>query len=336
METKKLFEKDINVAVEILSRGGLVAIPTETVYGLAANALNPLAIRKIFKAKGRPMDNPLIVHISNFEEIDKLVSFVPDSAKKLADAFWPGPITLILPKSDIVPREVSANLPSVAIRMPSHAITRKLIKLCGFPLAAPSANLSGKPSPTCADHVLKDLDDKIDAILNGGQCSVGLESTVITFCTDVPRILRPGVITKSDIEAVIGNVDVDKSVLNDTAEDSEVSSPGMKYRHYSPNSNVILIIGSSEKYASYVNEHANNKTAALCFENDKELLEVPYISYGFEFDYKRQAELLFDALRKFDILGAKTVFVHCTEPKGIGVAVYNRLIRAAGFEIINV
>lgn len=338
LETKKLTgkERDIQFASTILSNGGIVAIPTETVYGLAANAFDPLAIKKIFSAKGRPSDNPLIVHISSIDQIYSLVESFSETARKLANVFWPGPLTLILPRSEKVPDEVCAGLPSVAVRMPSHSIARRLINACGFPLAAPSANLSGKPSPTCLEHVIKDLDGKIDAVIDGGRCKIGLESTVITLCAKVPRILRPGAITKENMEPLIGEIEIDPAVLNDVPFDMNVNSPGMKYKHYSPNSNVIIVVGSTEAFSNYVNEHAEKNTAALCFENDKDLLRVPFISYGHEFDYERQSLLLFDSLRRFDILGAKTVYVHCNKPSGMGIAIYNRLIRAAGFQVIDV
>ena len=335
MKTKKLSPEDVDVASSILKAGGLVAIPTETVYGLAANALSSDAVAKIFKAKGRPMDNPLIVHIAEFDEIHSLVSDITTSAKKLADAFWPGPLTMILPKSNVIPDEVSAGLDTVAIRMPSHELARKLINLCDFPLAAPSANLSGKPSPTCARHVIDDLYGKIDAVLDGGCCTFGLESTVLTLCSDTPKLLRPGKITVKEIENVIGKIEVDQAVLEGVSKDAVVSSPGMKYKHYSPNSDVIMIIGPSDKYVDYVNSHSKSSCAALCFEEEKQNVKIPSISYGSSKDYEKHANLLFNSLRKFDDLNVQTVFAHCCSPRGVGLAVYNRLVRAAGFKVVN-
>ena len=232
METEILdggLQKNVEKAAKILKNGGLVAIPTETVYGLAADALNPDAVAKIFKAKGRPMDNPLIVHICRFEEIYRLVKGVPHKAKELADRYWPGPLTIILPKSDIIPKEVSAELPTVAVRMPSHPVARAIIEKTGRPLAAPSANSSGLPSPTTAKHVMDDMNGKIDAIVDGGSCDVGIESTVVTLATDPPRLLRPGGITHEQLEEVLGHVDIDPAVLSQLKEGERPASPGMKY-----------------------------------------------------------------------------------------------------------
>ena len=241
--------EDINTAAAILRDGGLVAMPTETVYGLAADALNGEAVRRIFEAKGRPMDNPLIVHVAEFSDIERLrlVSEIPEKAIRLAKAFWPGPLTIIMKKGSVIPDEVSAGLDTVAIRIPSHPTARALIKTSALALAAPSANTSGKPSPTTAQHVIDDMDGRIEAVLDGGACSVGVESTVITLVADTPRILRPGIITREEIEAVIGSVDVDRAVLNKLESDEKASSPGMKYKHYSPKARVVLLRGEDEK-----------------------------------------------------------------------------------------
>ena len=235
--------EDLLKAAEILKNGGLVGIPTETVYGLAADALNGQAVSKIFKAKGRPSDNPLIVHISDFEDIKKynLVKEIPEKAKALAEAFWPGPLTIIMKKSDIIPLEVSAGLDTVAIRLPSHSTAREIIRYADTPLAAPSANLSGSPSPTTAAHVINDLNGRIEAVVDGGDCEVGLESTVITLVGDVPKVLRPGGITFAQLKSVLGEVTIDDAVLNKLADGAEAASPGMKYKHYSPKANVVLL-----------------------------------------------------------------------------------------------
>lgn len=333
METLLLTEKDINKAAEIIKSGGLVAMPTETVYGLAADALNGKAVEKIFKAKGRPMDNPLIVHIAALEQIKALVTDFPEKAQALAKAFWPGPLTMVLPRSDIIPPEVSAGLDTVAVRYPVHPLAQALIMASKTPIAAPSANTSGKPSPTTAEHVMKDLSGKIDAVLDGGSCDVGLESTVITLCTDVPRLLRPGGITLSQLESVIGRVDVDEAVLNRLAEGKKAASPGMKYKHYSPAARVVMIKGASDNYTCFVNAHKADNMAALCFDEDIKRLEVPYISLGARDDYRAQAHNLFDALREADKVGYGLVLAHAPDTKGVGLAVYNRLIRAAGFEV---
>ena len=324
----------IDKAGQILRNGGLVGIPTETVYGLAANALDGSAVAKIFAAKGRPMDNPLIVHISEFSQMDQLVEQVTDPAKKLAQNFWPGPLTMILPKSNLIPDAVSAGLPTVAVRFPSHPVAKKVIDAAGVPLAAPSANTSGKPSPTLASHVMEDMAGKIEAVLDGGPCSVGVESTVVTLATDPPRLLRPGGITLEELRSVLGNVEMDQAVLNPLKEGVKASSPGMKYKHYSPKANVILVEGSFEQYQNYVNSQKADGVMALCYETEGKSLEVPSVSYGGEEDYREQARELFDALRELDEKNAHTVYARCPKPEGVGLAVYNRLIRAAGFEVI--
>ena len=338
METLKLkafntSDKDISAAAQILKNGGVVAIPTETVYGLAANALDTNAVKKIFAAKGRPQDNPLIVHISKFDEIYDLVTDVPDTAKLLADAFWPGPLTMVLPKSDIVPSVISAGLDTVAVRMPSHPIAREIIKQSGCPLAAPSANISGKPSPTTAEHVVADMDSKIDAVVISDQCSVGVESTVILLANGQKRLLRPGGITVEMLTSVIGDIDIDDAVLTDSVTE-KVSSPGMKYKHYSPNTNVVLVNGSTDQFVKFITNQTGS-IAAICYEEDCDKIEIPLITYG---NIKNEASLaqgIFDALRKVDNLNVKTAYVHAPNKNGIGLAVYNRLLRAAAFEVID-
>ena len=335
MNTKKLTINQVKEAGQILKNGGLVAIPTETVYGLAADALNGRAVANIFKAKGRPMDNPLIIHIANLDQLCGIVSSFPTNAKKLAKAFWPGPLTIIMPKSDKIPFEVSAGLDTVAVRYPSHKVAQEVILESG-PLAAPSANLSGSPSPTTAEHVLKDLDGKIDAVLDGGSCDVGLESTVVTVVTDPPRLLRPGGITLSQLKEVLGEVEVDPAVLNKIDSNEKVSSPGMKYKHYAPKAKVILIKSSKEKYIDYINKNCDEHTAALCYDDDIKSLNCFSISYGKEDNQIDQAKNLFAALREFDDKkDIKIIYARCPNPEGIGMAVYNRLIRAAGFEMLN-
>lgn len=339
MQTQLLQANDpkaIETAAQILKEGGLVGMPTETVYGLAANALDGKAVAKIFAAKGRPMDNPLIVHISEFDQINRLVQSVPEAARRLAARFWPGPLTIILPKSEIIPDEVSAGLPTVAVRFPSHPVARALITAAGLPLAAPSANLSGHPSPTTAEHVMNDLSGKIEAVLDGGACGVGVESTVVTLATNPPRLLRPGGITLEQLRAVLGEVELDPAVLHPLAAGVRAASPGMKYKHYSPKANVVILDGDFEAYKAYVNTHAAPGVAALCYNGDEQGLNVPAVCYGGEEDCGEQARELFDALRRLDEMQAKTVYARCPEPKGVGLAVYNRLIRAAGFEVLSV
>lgn len=325
-------ENSIDTAAKILRNGGLCAIPTETVYGLAANALDGKAINSIFTAKGRPRDNPLIVHISDIDSLEQLVLSIPEKAKKLAEKFWPGPLTMIMPKSDVIPEEVSAGLDTVAIRFPSHETARRIISCAGVPLAAPSANLSGSPSPTTVKHVIDDMYGKIDAIVDGGVCKVGVESTVITLATDVPRLLRPGGITVEMIENVIGKIDVDHAVTEMMNEGERAASPGMKYKHYSPEANVIIV--DSKDYISFVNSKKADGVFALCFEEDSNSLSVPFITFGGENDPNAQAAELFAALRELDEKNAKTVYARCPQKDGVSLAVYNRLLRAAGFEVI--
>ncbi len=337
MKTLLLDKSQTKTAAEILRRGGIVGIPTETVYGLAADALNGGAVAKIFAAKGRPMDNPLIVHIADFSDIEKygLVKEIPDGAERLARAYWPGPLTIIMKRSDVIPKEVSAGLDTVAIRLPSHPLARQIIREAGVPLAAPSANLSGSPSPTTAQHVLNDMDGKIDAVLDGGACDVGVESTVITLATDVPRLLRPGGITVAQLRAVLGKTEIDPAVTHMLEEGAEAASPGMKYKHYAPGANVVLLKGGDSAYIDYVNAHADDRTAALCCDEDIPLLNVKTLTLGKRGDYAAQAHILFDRLRQIDDDGGiTTVYSRLPSTDGVGLAVYNRLIRAAGFEVI--
>ena len=334
----QFFETDdaagIEKAAEILKNGGLVAMPTETVYGLAADAFNPEAVRKIFAAKGRPMDNPLIVHIGKIEEIYELVSEVPEKAKALAEAYWPGPLTMILPKSDRVPDEVTTGLPTVAVRMPSHPAANALIELSGCPLAAPSANSSGLPSPTTAQHVRDDMDGKIDAIVDGGECAYGIESTVVTLATDVPKLLRPGGITHEQLEAVLGKVDIDKAVLAQLEEGVKPASPGMKYKHYSPEADVFIVNGNLQSFKYFIDSVKTDGDMALCFNGEETDIPVPCLPFGNEGNSLEQAHLLFADLRRFDELHAKRVFVRSPSKEGVGLGVYNRLLRAAAFKII--
>ena len=335
-------KQDIQTAGKLLKDGELVAIPTETVYGLAADALNGEAVANIFKAKGRPMDNPLIVHIADLSQVDDLVAFVPPVLEDLAKAFWPGPLTVIMEKSDLIPDEVSAGLDTVAIRMPSHPDARAIIKAAGTPLAAPSANTSGMPSPTTAAHVLHDMDGKIAAVVDGGPCEVGVESTVLTLCTRVPRILRPGRVTPEDLFDVLGEVEVDDAVLGQLAEGAVAASPGMKYKHYSPKAEVYIVDGSAEGFAKYVNEKVVERAAdeaavaALVFDGEESLVNCVTLPFGAEDDSLGQAEHLFDDLRRADELGVSDIYVRCPSAEGVGLAVMNRLLRAAEFRIINV
>lgn len=335
MDTKLLNPDDegFSQAAADLQAGHVVAIPTETVYGLAANALNPDAVAAIFAAKGRPMDNPLIVHIGDIKEWAPLVTHIPENAMKLADAYWPGPLTMILPASDIVPKEVTGGLDTVAVRFPASLIAQTVILRSGLPLAAPSANLSGSPSPTNAARVMEDMDGRIAAVLDGGSCDYGVESTVIDMYSTPPRLLRPGGITPEMIEEVIGPIEIDSAVTHALQEGAVAASPGMKYKHYAPKAEIHIVKGSPAAYADFVNQHKEPGVFALCFEEDS--VDIPAITYGSRADSLSQAQQLFDALRQLDEQGAKTVYAACPTPTGVGLAVYNRLLRAAGFRVIN-
>lgn len=333
METK-LFgtsEYDIAEAGKMIAEGKLVAFPTETVYGLGANALNEEAVRNIYLAKGRPSDNPLIVHIAEKEDIVPLVKEVTPKAKALIDAFFPAPLTIILNKSDKVGKVVSGGLDTVAVRMPKNEIARKLIKASGCPIAAPSANTSGLPSPTRVKYVIDDMMGKIDGIIDGGDCEYGVESTVITLATDVPTLLRPGAITKEMIEAVIGEITVAPAVLEGMKNDEVAASPGMKYKHYAPKAKVVIVNADKKEYEKFVN--AQKGAFALCFNDDE--VTIPKVTFGRENDDLSQAKELFDALRELDEMGAKKVYARIPHKDGVGMAVYNRLIRAAAFCIID-
>lgn len=321
-------------AARILQTGGLCAIPTETVYGLAANALDGGAVSRIFKAKGRPSDNPLIVHIADMEMLSEIAADVPDSAYKLAEAYWPGPLTMVLPKGDKIPREVSAGLDTVAVRMPANPVAAAIIKQSGLPLAAPSANLSGSPSPTTADHVIADLDGRVEGIVVSDNCGVGVESTVVTLCTSPPRLLRPGAVTPEMLEAVVGKIEIDDAVLNRLKEGEAAASPGMKYKHYAPAAQIYLIEADGDRYAEYVNLHCDRDSCALCFLEDVDKLHCKAFTYGGREDGEEQARELFDALRRLDKEGIKTAYAHAPEKSGVGLAVYNRLVRAAAFRVI--
>lgn len=324
-------ENDIAVAGEILANGGLVAFPTETVYGLGANALDDDAVKSIYIAKGRPSDNPLIVHIAEKSDIAPLVKAITPKAQALIDAFFPAPLTIILPKSEIIGDVVSGGLNTVAIRMPQNEIARKVIKASGCPIAAPSANTSGLPSPTKAKYVIDDMMGKIEAIIDGGDCDYGVESTVITLATETPTLLRPGAITKEMIEDVIGKIDIASAVLEGMKENEVAASPGMKYKHYAPSARVILVNGTKEQYENFVN--AQKDAFALCFDDDD--VTIPKLTFGKENDDLSQAKELFDALRRLDEMGAKRVYARVPSKDGVGMAVYNRLIRAAAFTIID-
>jgi L-threonylcarbamoyladenylate synthase len=325
----------IQLVADTLRKGGLAAIPTETVYGIAANALNERAVNRIFSVKGRPQDNPLIVHIAEMQELDALVREVTPNARKLAEAFWPGALTIILPSSGIIPPSVNAGLDTIAVRMPGLPVTREIIRRARVPIAAPSANISGRPSPTTAQHCVDDLWGKIELIADGGECVVGLESTVISLATATPRILRPGTITAKQIAEVLDReIETDKSVFTHTENDTKVLSPGMKYKHYSPKAPVTILDGDTEQIMRYLSDKIGSGAWALVFDEDMPFLPIPGVSLGKFEDVHEQAFRLFSALRQLDEKGATHIYARMPSREGLGLAVYNRLIKAAGFCVI--
>ena len=327
--------EDIAAAAELLRNGKLVAIPTETVYGLGANGLDENAVLRIFEAKGRPQDNPLILHISEPKELESICHDIPAQAWLLAEHFWPGPLTMVLPVRDLVPKRTTAGLDTVAVRCPKTAATRELIRLAGVPIAAPSANRSGKPSTTTAAHVLHDMDGRIEAILDGGPCEVGVESTIVDLTGERPRLLRPGGVTPEELRALLGELDIDRAVLGQIANDAVVRAPGMKYKHYAPKADVTLLNGTFEQFKAYVDAHMDQNPSCLCFTGEAEKLGVPCVEYGREGDGADQAKHIFRSLRALDEQGDGIVYARCPQKDGLSMAVYNRLIRAAAFRVID-
>ena len=324
-------------AAEVIKAGGLVAIPTETVYGLAASALDTAAVARIFEVKGRPQDNPLIIHVSGADEIARWCVNVPDEAYALAERFWPGPLTMVLPNGEKIPQSVCAGLPSVAVRCPESRITREIIAEAGVPLAAPSANLSGKPSTTSAEHVIADLDGKIEMIVDDGPCRIGLESTIIDLTLTPPRILRPGGITPEQLEEVLGKVELDKAVYSLLSAEEKPRAPGMKYRHYAPKAAVTIVKGESAAAAEYINARTDEKTAVLCFTGEGRLFTAgTVLEYGGEEDGPALAGNLFAALRKLDTPEIGRIYARCPQGQGVALAVRNRLQKAAAYDIVSV
>ncbi len=318
-----------------LFEGELAAIPTETVYGLAANALNESAVRSIFDAKGRPQDNPLIIHIAAKEDALKFVTEIPYNAQLLMDEFWPGPLTIILNAKSIIPKCVTAGLNTVAVRCPDNEIARKLIKYAGVPLAAPSANTSGKPSPTSAEHVYHDMNGKIPYIINGGICDIGVESTVITLANEKPMLLRPGQISREEIEEIIGPIDVSDAVYKKMDDSYKAQSPGMKYRHYAPNAIITVIESDEVSFRKYVNEKATDKDGILCFEGEEKYFDKgTIITLGNKNDPSSLSHNLFDSLRAFDEKNVENIYAHSFTNTGKYLGVYNRLMKASGYNII--
>ena len=341
MNTKRLTEKNMDEAAAILRDGGLVGIPTETVYGLGANGLNEEAVAHIFEAKGRPQDNPLILHIPDASWLERYCKDIPLTAYKLADAYWPGPMTMILCRKDIVPDAVTAGLDTVGMRCPAHPLCRAIIDAAGVPVAAPSGNTSGRPSPTTAQHMLEDMDGKIDAIVDGGPCSVGVESTIIDLTETPARLLRPGGITLEQLEAVLGEVAVDPAVTRLMGAGEQPKAPGMKYRHYAPKAPVTVVTGDPQKSAEYIASHAAPEDGVICFDEFLPLFTRrsetrPVMDLGPAGDKEEQARHIFDALRSFDHTSVPAIWAQCPDATGIGLAIANRLNKAAGFHIIHV
>ena len=324
------------IAAEIIRNGGLVAIPTETVYGLGANGLDENAVAKIFEAKGRPQDNPLILHISGPEQVELFCRDVPEMAYRLAEKFWPGPLTMVLPARDCVPKRTTGGLDTVAVRCPDNDVTRQIIRLAGVPLAAPSANISGKPSTTTALHVLHDHDGRIDAVVDGGSCRVGVESTIVDLTGHRPRLLRPGGVTPEQLLDVLGDLVVDKAVTAQIDRDAVVKAPGMKYKHYAPDCDVVIVAGSREKAAAWIRAHYQPGDRVLCFEEELSLYEgCDPLAYGREEAVETLSAGLFAALRELDESGVGHVYARCPVGGGVAYAVQNRLKKAAAFHVVD-
>ena len=350
METEILVVKENSIddkalegikrAGEIIKKGGLVAFPTETVYGLGGDGLNPESSKKIYAAKGRSSDNPLIVHVSNMEDVKDIVKEVPESAFKLANAFWPGPLTMIMNKNDRVPYETTGGLDTVAIRMPNNKIALALIEASGGYIAAPSANISGRPSPTLAKYCEEDLSGKIEMIIDGGQVGIGLESTIVDLTSEIPMILRPGYITAEMLKDVLGEISIDKTII-DSSSTERPKAPGMKYRHYAPKGELTIIQGDQDKVVSFINSKAKEAKAAgkkvgvIGTDATKGLYEADVVkSVGNREDESTIAHELFKVLREFDDEQIDIMYSESFDDSGIGQAIMNRLLKAAGHNVI--
>lgn len=344
LDVDNLQEGLLEEAAQILRAGGLVAFPTETVYGLGANALDENAAKKIYEAKGRPSDNPLIVHISQVRDMEILAEDIPDRAYQLAEVFWPGPLTMILKKKACVPYQTTGGLNTVAIRLPANIIARKLIATSGVFVAAPSANLSGKPSPTLASHVIKDLSGKVDMIIDGGNATLGLESTIVDLTGKEPLILRPGSITKLMLENVIGSIEYDPVILQTKPNlDLVPKAPGMKYRHYAPDGNLTIYEGEIEKVIEAINQEAANKleegftVGVIATKETKDLYRYGVIkTIGSREEEASIAAGLYGILREFDELGTEYIYSESFRENSLGQAIMNRLLKAAGYHIVKV
>lgn len=329
-------EKEIIEAAEVIKNGGLVLFPTETVYGIGANGLNADAVKNIFKAKGRASDNPLILHISEPEMLNEIAEDISELEYKLMDAFWPGPFTIVLKKKDIVPTVVTGGLDTVAVRMPRNKIANRLIHYAGVPIAAPSANISGKPSGTCVDDVYDELKNSMDYIIDGGKCEVGIESTVVKVEGDSVRILRPGRITKEDIETIVSSVILDEHILGEVKENEKVLSPGMKYRHYAPKTKCMMVYSKdNEAMVDKINEIAKEytKVTVMCSSENKDKYDgKDILNYGSKDNLEEISSNIFSMLRNADKNESEIILIEGIESSGIGLAIMNRLIRACSHE----
>lgn len=323
-------------AAAILRRGGLLGIPTETVYGLGADALNEDAVSRIFLAKGRPQDNPLIIHVPDASWLESYCRDVPPAAHRLAERFWPGPLTMILPRRDIVPLQTTGGLETVGVRCPNHPVTLAIIEAAGVPIAAPSGNTSGRPSPTTAAHMIEDMDGRIDGIVDGGPCIVGVESTIVDLTVTPPRLLRPGGLPLESLRQVLGEVAVDKAVTGLLAAGERPRAPGMKYRHYAPHAPVTVVTGEPERSARRIQGLLSDTAGVICFDEYAPLFPGHIIhKLGPAADKSAQARHVFDALRTFDGTDVTEIFAQCPDDGGLGLAVANRLKKAAGFHLID-
>ncbi len=332
-----LTEQQYEEAAAILRQGGLLGIPTETVYGLGANALDEDACRRIYEAKGRPQDNPLIIHIPGAHWLERYCRNIPPAAYALAEAFWPGPLTMILPKADIVPLRTTGGLDTVGVRCPDHPVTLELIRLADVPVAAPSGNLSGRPSPTSAQHMIEDMQGRIDGIVDGGVCGVGVESTIIDLTCTPPRLLRPGGLPLEALQNILGEVDVDKAVIRKLEDGEKPKAPGMAYRHYAPKAPVTVVSGDPEKSAGYIQTHLTERGGIICFHEYINQFPGHIVhDLGHLTDKAEQARHVFAALRTFDETDVSEIWAQCPDSEGLGLAVENRLKKAAGFHVIEV
>jgi len=333
------YEREIERAADIIKGGGLVAFPTETVYGLGANALDPTASKKIYEAKGRPSDNPLIAHVSSVEGFSKYCEITnEDRFKSLAEAFIPGPITVIQKKRGFIPDTVTAGLDTLAVRFPVHTVARALISASGVPIAAPSANTSGRPSPTKASHVIEDLDGRVDMIIDSGECSIGVESTIVHIADDTPKLLRPGAVTLEMLEGVLGQVVCDKAISEKMGEGEKPLAPGMKYRHYAPKAPVIGLKGSENSILrALFQKSCDPDTAILCFDEDVDCLCISdrILTLGGRDDKSAHARNLFDRLRAFDKMQVKKIYTRIPDNSELGLAVVNRLLKACGYTVVD-